>query len=70
MASRAPERRSAFLLEEAPDVVFRWRLEQFLELGFSAEEAAALAESEAELAQARTILGGGCTPTVALRILL
>jgi len=70
MASRAPESRSALLLDEAHDDVFRWRLEQFLELGFSTEQAAALAESEAELAQARTVLGGGCTPAVALRILL
>ena len=70
MASRAPEGRSGLLLDEAHDDVFRWRLEQFLELGFSAEEAAALAESKAELAQARTVLGGGCTPAVALRILL
>jgi hypothetical protein len=69
MASRAPESRSA-LLDKAHDDVFRWRLEQFLKLGFSTEEAAALAESEAELAQARTVLGGGCTFAVALRILL
>jgi hypothetical protein len=54
----------------ARDDVFRWRLEQFLELGFSTEEAATLAESEAELAQARTVLGGGCTLAVAFRILL
>ena len=58
MASRAPESRSALLLDEAHDDVFRWRLEQFLELGFSTEEAAALAESEAELAQARTESAG------------
>ena len=70
MASRAPESRSALLLDEAHDDVFRWRLEQFLELGFSTEEAAALAESEADLAQARTVLGGGCTLGVAFRILL
>ena len=69
MASRAPESRSA-LLDKAHDDVFRWRLEQFLELRFSTEEAAELAESEAELAQARTVLGGGCTFTVARRILL
>jgi hypothetical protein len=41
-----------------------------VELGFSTQEAAALAESEADLAQARTVLGGGCTFAVALRILL
>jgi hypothetical protein len=65
-----PESRSALLLDEARDGVFRWRLEQFLELGFSTGEATALAESEADLAQARTVLGSGCTRTVALRILL
>ena len=70
MASRAPESRSALLLDEAHNDVFRWRLEQFLELGFSTEEATALAESEADLDQARTVLGSGCTRTVALRILL
>jgi hypothetical protein len=70
MASRPPESRSALLLDEAHDDVFRWRLEQFLELGFSTEEAATLAESDAELAQARTVLGGGCTLAVAFRILL
>ena len=69
MAS-TPEGRSALLLDEAHNDVFRWRLEQFLELGFGTEEAATLAESEAELDQARTVLGSGCTRTVALRILL
>jgi len=70
VASRAPESSSALLPDEADDDVFRWRLEQFLELGFSPEEAAVLAESEADLGQARTVLGGGCTLAVALRILL
>jgi hypothetical protein len=70
MPSRTPEGGSALLRDEASDDVFRWRLDQSLELGLSTEEAASLAESQADLAQARTALGGGCTRAVALRILL
>jgi hypothetical protein len=55
--------------EEAEDEVYRWRQNQFLELGFSPHEAAELALSDADLGQARYLLGSGCTSELALRIL-
>jgi hypothetical protein len=54
----------------AQDEVFRWRVEQFRHLGLSKADAAELAASDADLGQARYVLGSGCPPQLALRILL
>jgi hypothetical protein len=47
-----------------------WRIEQFEQLGFSETEASELAESDADLEQARHLLATGCSSTLALQILL
>ncbi len=52
------------------DDVFRWRQEQFRQLGLNDAEADALAASKAELGQARYVLESGCPPQLALQILL
>jgi hypothetical protein len=57
------------LLDEGVDV-FRWRAEQFRQLGFGEAEAHELAASTADLGQARYLLGSGCPPNLALAILL
>jgi hypothetical protein len=49
--------------------VYLWRHAQFQQLGFSRLEAARLAYSDADLGQARYLLGAGCSPELALRIL-
>jgi hypothetical protein len=51
------------------DDVFRWRVEQFRELGFDDAESRQLASSEADLGQARYLLGSGCPQRLALQIL-
>ena len=51
------------------DEVFRWRAEQFRQLGFNEGEALDLAASRADLGQARYLLGSGCAPPLALTIL-
>jgi hypothetical protein len=54
--------------EEA--AVLRWRAEQFRELGFARDQASELAASQADLGQARYLLGSGCSPDLAFQILL
>ena len=54
----------------ADDEIFQWRLEQFRDLGVSDAEAAELASSDADLGQARYVLGNGCPTQLALQILL
>ena len=49
---------------------FLWRIDQFEQLGFSEAEASDLAESDADLGQARHLLATGCCSTLALQILL
>jgi hypothetical protein len=56
------------VLSEGDDV-FRWRAEQFRQLGFDEREAHDLAASGADLGQARYLLGSGCAPRLALTIL-
>jgi hypothetical protein len=48
----------------------RWRHEQFVLLGFSDAQALLLADSEADLGQARYLVECGCTLTLVLQILL
>jgi hypothetical protein len=50
--------------------VRRWRRDQFFELGFALADARKLAQSPADLGDARRIMGKGCKPALALRILL
>jgi alpha-tubulin suppressor-like RCC1 family protein len=49
--------------------VYRWREEQFRELGFSRSNAVELAVSLADLAQARHLIASGCALGLALQIL-
>jgi hypothetical protein len=49
---------------------FLWRIDQFEQLGFSEAKASDLAESDADLGQARHLLATGCSSTLALEILL
>jgi hypothetical protein len=49
---------------------FLWRIDQFERLGFNEAEASALADSDADLGQARHMLATGCPSTLALQILL
>lgn len=50
--------------------VRRWRLEQFLSLGFDLVSSAMMAESQIDLAQARRLVGLGCPLETASQILL
>jgi hypothetical protein len=68
MSSSAATPEEARLLGAEVDV-FRWRVEQFHQLGFNDADACELAASEADLGQARYLLGSGCSPRLALQIL-
>jgi hypothetical protein len=57
-------------LQEEREEVRRWRLEQFVLLGFTDEQAMLLARSEADLSQARYLRSSGCSRTLAVSILL
>ena len=50
--------------------VLRWRLNQFLELGFDLVSGALMASSPADLGLARRLVARGCAPDTAVRILL
>jgi alpha-tubulin suppressor-like RCC1 family protein len=63
----AAPKKPSVLSEEGE--VFRWRAEQFRQLGFDEVEACDLAASPADLGQARYLLGSGCPPPLALTIL-
>jgi hypothetical protein len=49
--------------------VRRWRREQFLGLGFTLSDSAALARSAADLEEARRLIARGCTHPTAFRIM-
>jgi hypothetical protein len=51
------------------DEVLAWRLEQFRTLGFTRADAAKLASSPADLAEARSLVACGCSPELAREIL-
>jgi hypothetical protein len=57
---------------EATDfLVLRWRIEQLVRAGFRGVDAEALAErNDVDLHQAIRLLRDGCTPALALEILL
>jgi hypothetical protein len=50
-------------------LVRHWRRERFFELGFSVADARALADSPADLGQARRLVGAGCPLKTAFRII-
>jgi len=58
--------------EESPEEhrVRRWRLDQFVKLGFTQAVAAILSSSPVDLHLARKIVGAGCPLETAERILL
>ena len=58
------------LLQEEREEVWSWRLEQFVLLGFTDEQAMLLARSDADLSQARYLRSSGCSCTLAVSILL
>jgi hypothetical protein len=70
MASASATPSEPLLSRADDDEVFRWRLEQFRQLGLGDLQAAELAASGADLGQARYLLGSGCSPQLALQILL
>ena len=58
-------------LESEQDAdVARWRREQYEQLGFEGLEAELLADSDADLNQARSLLKAQCSHELAIRILL
>ena len=61
------------LVEEAEaeeSRVARWRFDQFRALGFDVADAVVLTASRVDLHAARTLADSGCSPALALRILL
>lgn len=50
--------------------VARWRFDQFRALGFEVADAFLLTASRVDLHAARTLADAGCSPALALRILL
>jgi hypothetical protein len=52
------------------ELVSQWRFDQFEQLGFNEEDACLLAESDADLNRARSLVATGCPLTVALQILI
>ena len=50
--------------------VARWRFDQFRALGFDVADAVLLTASRVDLHVARTLARRGCSPALALRILL
>jgi hypothetical protein len=56
-------------VDSEEDIVLRWRREQFERLGFDLVNSRLLAESPADLGQARRVCAAGCSLDVAFRIL-
>jgi hypothetical protein len=55
-------------LEYEDDVVGRWRVTQFTQLGFDEEQTWLLATSGADLSLARTLVAAGCPLHLVVRI--
>jgi len=68
MASGATVLRVVELPDEDRDIVL-WRVDQFRRLGFGDDESWALALSEADLGQARSLGRSGCPTDLAFQIL-
>jgi hypothetical protein len=57
-------------IESEEQVVLLWRREQFAGLGFDPVDARLLADSHADLGEARRLHRGGCPIDLAFRILV
>jgi hypothetical protein len=57
-------------LDAESQIVLMWRREQFGQLGFDSIDARLLAESSADLGQARRLRRAGCPLDLAFRILV
>jgi len=66
--SESAEQERSVLSEEAR--IHRWRRAQFIALGFSLREAQALTKAPVDLGEMRTLIGAGCPPETARRIVL
>lgn len=69
-STQATETLAEFDGSDEDHQVRRWRLEQFLSLGFDLVSSAMMAESQIDLAQARRLVGLGCPLETASQILL
>ncbi len=56
--------------EEQADEIAVWRFEEFTRMGFMFSDARKLAQSKADVHQARDMISNGCSHELALRILL
>jgi len=56
-------------IESEEQIVYRWRREQFVRLGFDDVDSRLLAESPADLGLARRLCSSGCSVHLAFRIL-
>lgn len=66
--SESAEQERPVLSEKAR--ILRWRRAQFLALGFTLREAQALTKAPVDLGQMRALIGSGCPPETAQRIVL
>ena len=66
--SESAEQERPVLSEEIQ--IRRWRRAQFLALGFTLREAQALTRASVDLGQIRSLIGAGCPPETARRIVL
>ena len=66
--SESAEQERPVLTEEAR--ILRWHRTQFLALGFTLREAQALTKAPVDLGQMRALIGSGCPPETAQRIVL
>ncbi len=66
--SESAEQERPVLSEEAR--IHRWRRAQFIALGFTLREAQALTKAPVDLGEMRTLIGAGCPPETARRIVL
>jgi hypothetical protein len=70
MSTFAEQLPSAAEREPEESRVARWRFDQFRALGFDTEDAFLLTVSRVDLHAARTLVDRGCSPALALEILL
>jgi hypothetical protein len=66
--SESAEQEQPVLTEEAR--ILRWRRAQFVALGFTLGEAQVLTKAPVDLGQMRALIGSGCPPDIARRIVL
>ena len=64
------QQEQADLVVAEEELVSQWRFDQFHQLGFGEEQACVLAESDADLNRARSLVAVRCPLPVALQILI